>query len=37
VDAIMTRVITRAHVPPYRIPPLPGYTPTVGRFVAMLS
>ena len=24
-------------MPPYRILPLPGYTPTVGRLVAMLS
>jgi uncharacterized damage-inducible protein DinB len=24
-------------LPPYRILPLPGYTPTVGRLVAMLS
>jgi uncharacterized damage-inducible protein DinB len=25
------------HVPEYRILPLPGYTPTIGRLVAMLS
>jgi uncharacterized damage-inducible protein DinB len=25
------------HVPPYRILPLAGYTPTIGRLVAMLS
>jgi uncharacterized damage-inducible protein DinB len=24
-------------MPPYRILPLPGYTPTIGRLVAMLS
>jgi uncharacterized damage-inducible protein DinB len=27
----------RAHLPQYRILPLPGYTATIGRLVAMLS
>jgi uncharacterized damage-inducible protein DinB len=29
--------MTKAHLPPYRILPLPGYAPTIGRLVAMLS
>jgi uncharacterized damage-inducible protein DinB len=29
--------MTKAHLPPYRILPLAGYTPTIGRLVAMLS
>lgn len=29
--------MTRAQLPPYRILPLPGYTRTIGRLVAMLS